>query len=436
MILLIASGMVALWPAVGPLWTFVFGLWGALVLSDVALGARHLGLLSACWGWLGGTLWVISAGGGYLRARERAQEAACEAADGEVNALREVTARLNATDQALRRRLQRYTHLRVTIERLGAPTTDLDGLLTILASQAVTLLDPAKVALVYLVESPRYELALRAVQWREQPPRSVKGKTGDLFDQWVFRQGQPLLVRDARKDFRFPREVTTGGDRKIGSLIAAPLISEQRVLGVLRAESGALEAFSAEDLRLLDIVADLGAMAIENLRLYLRMAELAVTDDLTGLAVHRYFHERLEEELVRARHRNHPVSVLLIDLDHFKRYNDLYGHPVGDKLLRTLAQILRQRQGPGDLVARYGGEEFALLLSGVGRDEAAHQAEALRRLVESQVIELRQGKARITVSMGLAAFPEDGLHRESLLQVADQRLYRAKQAGRNQVCAA
>lgn len=160
-----------------------------------------------------------------------------------------------------------------------------------------------------------------------------------------------------------------------------------------------------------------------------------MTDDLTGLAVHRYFHERLEEELARARRHQHPVSLLLIDLDHFKRYNDTYGHPAGDKLLRMMAQALRRWQGDGQLVARYGGEEFVILLAGVDHERARQQAEELRATLAAQEIPLRQGATRITVSIGVATFPDDGQEKTDLLLVADQRLYRAKSGGRNQVCA-
>lgn len=423
-----------IWGLLNPLWGSIHAVMLFSIAANAALALRAPWMLSS-WAAISAVAAVIAiARHRASRARERVAEAAYEAAQEQVNTLREASAHLDAVTQALTARLQRYVTLREATEAFSARPEDLEALLTVIPEQTLRVLNHAETALVYLVALPRHELALRAAQRRGGAPPPVARTTGDLFDQWVLRQGQPLLVRDAARDFRFPRDAASTG-RPVGALAAAPLISAQRVLGVLRAEHGQAGAFSPEDLRLLDIVADLAAMAIENARLYVRTAELAVTDDLTGLAVQRYFYERLEEELARARRGDLPVSVLLIDLDHFKQYNDAYGHPAGDKLLRTIAQSLRRAQGTGDLIARYGGEEFAVLLYGVGRDAAARQAEALRAAVADQPIVLRQGPARVTVSIGAAAFPEDGPRKEDLLRAADQRLYRAKQGGRNQVCA-
>lgn len=431
----LAAWIVGVWGVAGPLWGLgVAGLL-ALILANVALMVRApwdvaalvLGLLTS-------TGLLAALGHRYLSAAERAAQAAADDAAEEANALEAAVGQIGATTMALSARLARYAALRAVTESFTSQTADLETLLKTIVQQTLSVADPADVALIYLMEAPQHGLALRAVQWRREAPRSVKRKTGDLFDEWVLRQGQPLLVRDVRHDFRFPAEAAPREDRLIGSLIAAPLISAQRVLGVLRAESATPQAFSGDALRLLSIVADLAAMAVENTRLYLRTAELAITDDLTGLAVPRYFDERVDEELARARRRNSPVSILLIDLDHFKTYNDTYGHSAGDKLLRTIAQLLRQSLGPGDLIARHGGEEFVVLLSGMTRGVAREQAEAIRRTIAAHEIVLRQGKARVTVSVGVATFPDDGVHREPLFQIADQRLYRAKNLGRNQVC--
>lgn len=429
-----AAWLAATWGAAGPVWGSLGLAILSLAVTHVALSGRHHGLLGLTGGFWAVTAAVAMRGHTYLRYLERTHQAACEAAQERANTLRDASVHLGASDQALRLRLQRYAALRVVTETLSAPPADFEHLLKVVAQQTLRVLDHASQVLVYLVEPPRHELSLRTVQWRRDPAGVVKQKTGDLFDHWVLRQGQPLLVRDVRSDFRFPREAVAITDRPCVSLIAAPMVSAQRVVGVLRAESEAADAFSAEDLRLLGIVADLAAMAIENLRLYVRTAELAITDDLTGLAVHRYFQERLDEELIRVRKTRNPISILLIDLDRFKQYNDTYGHPAGDKLLRTIAQLLRDRVGSGDLIARYGGEEFAVLLSGISHAQALRDAEALRVAVEAYELVLRQGRTRMTVSIGVAAFPQDGDHPESLFRIADQRLYRAKQQGRNRVC--
>lgn len=432
----LVAWLLVVWGTTSPIWSGLHTLLVFILAAHVAFSTRHPGLFLMTTIVLAAA--AIAAGWGrrVLQMRERTAQTACEAAEEQVNTLQDTAAHLDAVTRALSVRLRRYVTLREVTEALSRHPEDLDALLATVVDQAMRVLDHADVALVYQVEMPRHEMALRAARWRGDSTQAIKQKTGDLFDDWVLRQGQPLLVRDVTRDFRFPRDAAAQDQRPLGALIAAPLVSAQRVLGVLRAESAEAGAFSSEDLRLLDIVADLTAMAIENTRLYLRTAELAITDDLTGLAVRRYFQERFEEELSRARRYHSPVSVLLIDLDHFKRYNDTYGHPAGDKLLRTIAQTLRRLQGPGELIARYGGEEFVMLLHGIGRAEAHQRAEALRASLAAQPIVLRQGSAAITVSIGVAAFPDDGPHKENILQAADQRLYRAKQQGRNQVCGA
>ena len=426
----------ACWILQGPAWSLAGTALLGLVIANAALTARLPWMAGMALVVLGGALLAIASRQRYLQADERARQTAYDAAEESTNTLREATAQLETVDYAIQQRLQRYTALRGMTESLSAQTADLDTLLKAIAQHILMILDHADLALLYSVEPPRHELALRAVHARRGGPPVIKRKAGDLYDQWVLRQGQPLLVRDVRRDFRFPPDTAPVDERVIGSLIAVPMISAQHFLGILRVERATPDSLTPEDLRLMSVAADIGSMAMENMRLYQRTAELAITDDLTGLAVHRYFHERLEEELVRARHRQGTLAILLIDIDHFKVYNDTYGHPAGDKLLRSIAQILRRRQASGDLVARYGGEEFAILIQDATPPHAAAVAEEIRAAIAAQEFLLRQGIARVTVSIGAALFPQDGLQREALLQVTDQRLYLAKAAGRNRVCAA
>ncbi len=425
----------ACWILRGPVWSLAGAAFMGLAIANTALTARLPWAAGASIVMLGGALLAIAAGQRHLYVEERIRQAAYDAAEETANTLREATVQLETADRAIQQRLQRYAALRGMTESLSAQTADLETLLKAIAQQALIILDHADLALLYSVEPPRHELALRAVHARHGAPPVIKRKTGDLYDQWVLRQGQPLLVRDVRRDFRFPSDTALVDERAIGSLIAVPMISAQHLLGILRIERATTDSLTPEDLRLMSVAADIGSMAVENMRLYQRTAELAITDDLTGLAVHRYFHERLEEELARARHRQGTLAVLLIDIDHFKVYNDTYGHPAGDKLLRSIAQILRRWQASGDLVARYGGEEFAVLIHDATLQHATSVAEEIRTAIAAQQFLLRQGVARVTVSIGVALFPQDGLQRNALLQATDQRLYLAKTSGRNRVCA-
>jgi len=159
----------------------------------------------------------------------------------------------------------------------------------------------------------------------------------------------------------------------------------------------------------------------------------AITDALTGIYNHRYLHERLSEELHRAREAEHPLSVLFCDLDHFKGYNDTYGHSAGDAVLREVAHLIEQSVRSVDVAGRYGGEEFVVLLVETGREAALAVAERIRERIRAASFSA-QGSA-LTVSIGVAGFPEDAERREELLDKADAAMYLAKGRGRDQVAA-
>jgi diguanylate cyclase (GGDEF)-like protein len=219
-----------------------------------------------------------------------------------------------------------------------------------------------------------------------------------------------------------------------------------------------------------------------------RLRQLAITDGLTGLYNHRYLKEHLEQELLRAHRHQLRVSVVMLDIDHFKKFNDTYGHPAGDTILRTIARLLKDNIRKIDLAARYGGEEFCLVLVETSKAAAAIAAEKVRRIIEAHYFDhfgseaqllsagapneamanwtpsvaaeesapslvevaaeiasdewrgndsdtnhTHPSKNRLTISMGVATFPDDAVELSQIIEVADQRLYRAKKQGRNQV---
>ena len=166
-----------------------------------------------------------------------------------------------------------------------------------------------------------------------------------------------------------------------------------------------------------------------------KLEELSITDGLTGLYNRRYFFLRLEEEVVRSRRQGYPLSMLMADLDHFKKINDTLGHPAGDEALRRFAQWLKSGVREVDLVARYGGEEFAVVLLNCGRDMAYKVAEKLRRTVEARSSQPPfDSYGGFTVSIGLAELAP-GMSADALVAAADRALYQAKENGRNQVAA-
>lgn len=260
----------------------------------------------------------------------------------------------------------------------------------------------------------------------------LRRKEGDLFDHWVIRNRKRLLVTDTQKDFRFDIRHVGSKGAEIRSLIAAPLLYVGRVLGTLRLHSGKPEAYTADDLRLLDAIATLASSALSNAMLFEKTQDLAIRDSLTGLFVQRHFFERLREEHHRVLRSGHTLSLLMCDLDHFKAANDRWGHGAGDLMLVRFAEILREKV-EGGVVARYGGEEFAVLLPEVSKEKAAVLAERIRKAMESFAFSIRREKVQMTVSIGVASIPADTLDEEDLVRKADEALYQAKREGRNRV---
>jgi diguanylate cyclase (GGDEF)-like protein len=169
-----------------------------------------------------------------------------------------------------------------------------------------------------------------------------------------------------------------------------------------------------------------------------RLSQLAVTDGLTGLYNHRYLHEQLRVAVERSMRSSVPVAMLMIDVDHFKKYNDRLGHPSGDEALRQVARLLAEDRRSVDVVARYGGEEFAILLHDARRAQAVEVAEKIRmRVAEAPIAGAEdQPLGKMTVSVGVAVCPDDATTAEALLESADVALYRAKKSGRDAVVAA
>jgi len=232
--------------------------------------------------------------------------------------------------------------------------------------------------------------------------------------------------------------------RKVGGYVAGysetvsemclPLVSAGQPLGVLALESAGAGAFRPADLRALESVADICAIAIQNAHYFEQARRMAFVDGLTGVYNRRYFEQRILEELERAARYSGGLAVLMLDIDHFKRVNDEFGHLLGDEVLRQLSTILAQQLRKVDVVCRYGGEEFSILVPQTTGEHAVGVAEKLRRVIEDWNF---PGVPRpVTVSIGVADFPENGATRDELVKAADAALYAAKQAGRNRVFSA
>ena len=243
--------------------------------------------------------------------------------------------------------------------------------------------------------------------------------------------GKPVLVADVSASSRVDAADRCPGV-EAGPAVYVPLRLRDQMPGyiaVFRRRGSA--PYGAEDVRLLTLLAAWTAMALENLRLALNVEKLAVTDDLTQVYNYRFLKSALRREIKRAGRYHQDLSLLMIDVDNLKAYNDRHGHLRGSFLLREMAGLFSAHVRSWDLVAKYGGDEFTVILPQTELAGARTVAERLRSAVEEHTFPLAT-PGQITVSIGIAAFPVDGQTTSALIETADRALYLAKQRGRNQ----
>ena len=217
------------------------------------------------------------------------------------------------------------------------------------------------------------------------------------------------------------------------SVLLLPLMTKQRPVGlvVMACES---DHMSENQMKKLETLRTIAAPHLDNSMLHQKITELAAVDELTNLLNRRFGVRRLSEEFSRAARHGTPLSVVMMDIDHFKNFNDTYGHNAGDEVLRTVASILSANMRSEDMVCRYGGEEFLMLLSGAGMNDGAVIAERIRRIVASEEIRWGSSKLSISISLGVATYPiVRASVCEELITYADKALYAAKESGRNKV---
>jgi diguanylate cyclase (GGDEF)-like protein len=259
----------------------------------------------------------------------------------------------------------------------------------------------------------------------------VRVKPGEGVIAQVVTRGKPLNVPDLKRgDGANGVAVASAGDSGMRAWLGVPIRRYEEVVGVLSVQSREPRVFGSDEERVLEAIGAQAGTAIQNARLY----ELATVDGLTGLFVRRYFDARLREELERARRYKSTFSVLMLDVDDFKKLNDTYGHGVGDRVLREVAQVMRRAMRGVDIPARFGGEEFAVILPRTGLLDAHAVAERIRLDLADLRIAADDKVVRVTASLGVSGFPDSGGDSaEELVKRADTALYRAKRTGKNRV---
>jgi diguanylate cyclase (GGDEF)-like protein len=268
--------------------------------------------------------------------------------------------------------------------------------------------------------------------WGEQPPQSTLIQHAECQ---AVQQGQSLLLcKDSEG-----APCDHAQDASDCSLLCVPLTDQNGVLGLLHLRSRLLENDEAclHWQQVAEMFGGQIAMALTNLSLLERLQHQVLHDALTGLFNRRYLDETLKRELQQAARSEQSLGIIMLDIDHFKHFNDTYGHDAGDVLLRAVGAFLQASTRYGDIACRYGGEEFTLVMPGASLEDTHQRADQLCEGVRQITVQYgAQSLPTITISLGVAAFPHHGTTDEEVMKAADNALYQAKTAGRNQVIVA
>ena len=364
---------------------------------------------------------------------ERTAELAAEKANLAIS-VAERTAQLNVANDELRnqatelsKRNQEITLFSKMNDFLQTSTTEAEAYAII--SETVTQLFPEDSGAVFILSGSRNMLEAAAV-WGPLPPANLIFPPNEC---WAHRLGQVHLGIGHE---RWCPHVTDDGHM----YVCLPLLAQGETLGILHLLDGPVkngkadEARMAEKCKLAKILADNIGLGIANLKLRESMRNLSIRDPLTGLFNRRYMEEALAQEQHRTKRNDAQLAVIMIDIDHFKQFNDNFGHDGGDAILRALGAFFKKHVRGSDIACRYGGEEFTLILSPSTAEGARQRAEKIRE--DASLLSASHAKrdlGGITLSMGVAIFPDHAADAAAIVKAADVALYHAKRAGRNRV---
>jgi len=333
----------------------------------------------------------------------------------------------------LNRRLKRHIYELHNLFHISMDLTSILELDQLINSYLNTLIGQLRIknATLFLHLNPsNTELELiKAKGISEDDVATLKFDTRDSIVKILFQKRQPIVIAEELTSLKEIEKFRT-----LDSEVIAPLIHSHRLEGlvVLGTKING-EPYNQTDLEMLTLITNIVAVAVANARLYQRLKEISITDELTGLHNYRYFRMRLRDEVFRSQRTGRPLSLVILDVDFFKNYNDNLGHPAGDQVLKQIARILKNSVRDTDVVARYGGEEFCVILPEVDVPGARAFGDRLRKNIEEYPFykeEIQPG-GKITVSLGAATYPQDATMINELLVRADKALYHAKNAGRN-----
>jgi len=282
---------------------------------------------------------------------------------------------------------------------------------------------------IYLIDREAEELVLRA---HRGAPAGILSKIERLKADRLTFSGKPVVVEDAGGDIKLKG---IGREAKgLQSFAALPIMAKENLLGIMGVGSYEIRKFPEREIELLVNIANQIGMAVDNAQLYGQAVELASTDGLTGLYNRRYLMEQIEREFIRSKRSKVPLSLVMVDLDGLKAINDNYGHAQGDEFLRALGKIIINSTRASDIAARWGGDEFMLLTPETDSRAAMRIGERVRAQVEEYGVELKGNRIGMSISVGIASYPDHAAEVTELLGKVDSAMYNAKRGGKNQVC--
>lgn len=320
-------------------------------------------------------------------------------------------------------------------QHLGSSTT-LEKLMPMVSDVVRSLFRVQTVAVYLLDEEDAEEPVMRA--------RGVDSPHAEVFPDfsprvswsvlhYVMKERKASLFRDFNADGPAEEKVLPR-DRDFRSVMVSPLMFEGRAIGSIFVSFPAPGRYNEDALHTYALVSNQVALAVRNAQLAEGMAALAVRDSLSGLYTHGYFQEYLGKAVTRAKYSKQPLSMMILDMDFFKKVNDNYGHPQGDALLKQLGGVIKAVVRPQDTICRYGGDEFTVTMPDTNRIQAVVLAEKIRQAVEEYEFVIGSNIVHITISGGVASFPEDAETKKELIEKADAAMYQAKHQGRNRIC--
>ncbi|MGE5329909.1 MAG: diguanylate cyclase [Deltaproteobacteria bacterium] len=343
-----------------------------------------------------------------------------------------IKSKLNESEtenQELKVILEKYYEL-YNISSVITSIYDISGLLKYINETIIEVVG-AEYSTIFLFESKRGSLEIEKTNIEDEDNMEKLSKSINndvIFD--IIENGSLFVVNFVdNDDYEFIR------DRNVKSFVCMPISTTKKKYGVMLIESVEFNRYDEQTQKLITLIGHQLSSSIENLELYKKMKEIATTDALTGIFNRLYFQEKFSKELKIAHENDYPLSFVIFDIDHFKKFNDNYSHLVGDKVLKIITSVVKNSIRRTDIIARYGGEEFVIIFPNMDVERAEETCEMLRKKIETTPVKTRDLSLSVTVSFGVANYPLNAYSEENLIKAADRALYKAKNAGRNRVVA-